>query len=189
MLRDLIFYPLALLIIAGMVATALSFGGGESLSNDEIMRDGWQMSGDDLQSLTISPGSEGEYIAEEGGYMRLSQFTPMGEGPASIGVFATLGPDHERAFMGQNLQITLRARKSRRNGLARFDTDYYPIESPAAGWKTFELGPVWQTYTYTFKPRVVDAPPNVDLIAIFPGRAGRLQAMDLSSIRVDVITP
>lgn len=189
MFRDLIFYPLAGMVIAAMVFVALSFGGGQSLTDAQIMEDGWDLSGTDLQQLTISPGSNAEYIDEEGGYMRLSQFTPDGQGPASPGVFATLGPDHERAFAGQTLRITLRARAAGDNPLDMFDSTYFPMESRPSGAHEFELGSDWQAYSFEFSPPIVDALPNVDLIAVFPGREGEQTEMDLAEIRIVVIRP
>lgn len=186
MLRDRFFYPLAMLIILAIVGLALSFGGGEEITDSEILAEGWTLSGPALNGLTISPGSNGAYIDEDGGFMRLSQFTPDGVGPTSIGVFATLGPIHERAFSGQALEITLRARASRSNPLNYFETAYFPMESEASGWTKFDLTPEWQDYQFSFTPPIVDAPENVDLITVFPGREGKSEQMDLASIRVEV---
>jgi len=188
MFRDRIFYPMAIIGIAAIIALALSFGGGEDLSDDDIISEGWEMSGPDLNALTISPGSNGAYVNEDGGFMQLSQFTPDGEGPASIGVFATLGPSHERAFAGRSLRITFRARAGRINPLDEFDVGYYTMEGPSSRWD-FELGPDWQDYTVNYTPPIIDAPANVDLIALFPGRSGEGKTIDLASITVDVLSP
>lgn len=188
MFRDRIFYPLAVLVIAAIIGAALSFGGGEDFSDDQIIAEGWQISGIDLNALTISPGSNGAFIADDGGYIQLSQFTPDGEGPASIGVFATLGPVHERAFAGRLLRLTFRARAGRINPLKEFDVAYYPMEGPASGWNTFELGPDWQDYSFDYTPPIIAAEDNVDLIALFPGRAGENETIDLASITVEVLS-
>lgn len=187
MFRDRFFYPLAVLVIAAIIGVALSFGEGEGLSDQQIVSEGWQLSGPDLNTLTVSPGSNGAFVNEEGGYIQLSQFTPDGEGPASIGVFATLGPAHERAFAGRDLRLTFRARAGRINPLKEFDVGYYPMEGPPSGWTTFELGSDWQEYTVNYTPPIIDAVENVDLIAIFPGRAGESQTIDLASIKVEVL--
>ncbi|GHA96171.1 hypothetical protein GCM10009069_18950 [Algimonas arctica] len=187
MLRDRFFYPLAVLVIAAIIAVALSFGEGEGFSDQQIIAEGWELSGPDLNALTISPGSNGAYVDEDGGYIQLSQFTPDGEGPASIGVFATLGPAHERAFAGRPLRLTFRARAGRINPLKKFEVAYYPMEGAPSGWTSFELSPDWQVYTVNYSPPIIDAMANVDLIAIFPGRAGESKTVDLSLIKVEVL--
>jgi hypothetical protein len=187
MLRDRYFYPLAVLVIAAIIAVALSFGEGEAFSDQQIIAEGWELSGPDLNALTISPGSNGAYVDEDGGYIQLSQFTPDGEGPASIGVFATLGPAHERAFAGRPLRLTFRARAGRINPLKKFEVAYYPMEGAPSGWTAFELGSDWQVYTVDYSPPIIDAMENVDLLAIFPGRAGESKTVDLALIKVEVL--
>jgi len=187
MFRDRIFYPLAILGIMAIIALALSFGGGDDFTDEQILADGWSLSGPDLNALTISPGSNGSFVNEEGGFMQLSQFTPDGQGPASIGVFATLGPSHERAFAGRLLRLTFRARAGRINPLKSFDVGYFPMEGPPSAWTTFELGPDWQDYSVDYTPPIIDAVPNVDLIALFPGRKGESETIDLAAIKVEVL--
>jgi len=187
MFRDRIFYPLALLGIAAIIGIALSFGGGENLTDEQIIADGWQLSGPDLNALTISPGSNGAYVDEDGGYIQLSQFTPDGEGPASVGVFATLGPAHERAFAGRPLQISFRARAGQISPLDQFDVAYYSMEGAPSGWTTFELSSNWEDYTLNYTPPIINAAANVDLIALFPGRTGENKTIDLASIEVEVL--
>ena len=188
MLRDLYFYPLAVIIIGGMIAFALSFGGGEALSDNEIIEMGWSLDGPSLRNLNVSPGTELSYLEEEGGFVRLSAFTPFNVGPASIGVFASLSPDFERAFAGRDLRISLRVRTAPGNGLDGFDTAYFPIESAPSAWQVFDLTPNWQDVSYTFRPPIVAAPPNTDLIALFPGKEGESREMDLARIRIQVIS-
>lgn len=187
MLPDRFFYPLAVLVIAAIIGFALSFGKGEAFSDRQIINEGWQLSGPDLSDLTVSPGSNGTYVNEDGGYIQLSQYTPDGEGPASIGVFATLGPAHERAFAGRNLKLTFRARAGRINPLKEFDVAYYSMEGAPSGWTTFKLGPDWQDYTLDYSPPIIDAMENVDLIAVFPGREGINETLDLAGIKVEVL--
>jgi hypothetical protein len=187
MLRDRFFYPLAILVVAAIIGVALSFGEGDGFSDQQIIDEGWELSGPELNALTISPGSNGAYVDDDGGYIQLSQFTPDGEGPASIGVFATLGPAHERAFAGRMLKLTFRARAGRINPLKTFDVAYYSMEGAPSGWTTFELSSDWQDYSVEYSPPIIDAMENVDLIAIFPGRTGESETVDLASITVEVL--
>lgn len=187
MLRDAFFYPLAAVATGLIILLALFIGGEPRITDEEILQEGWQMSGSDLRSLTVSPGSGAVYSSDEGGYIRLSQQVPLGVGPSSIGVFATLGPAHERVFAGKRLRISFRARAARTNPLDRFQTSYVPVEGPPSEWENHELALDWRNFRFEYTPPVSEEEPNVDLIAVFPGRWGRNQQMDLASIRVDVL--
>lgn len=187
MLKDRFFYPLACLVVAAIVAFALLPGGGVELTEDEIAARGWSLSGISLNELEISPGSNSEYRSEDDGFIRLAQFTPDGEGPASIGVFATLGPVHERAFAGKPLRIHFQARANPGNPLESFDAAYFTMEAGTSGWTTFELERDWQDYSFDYTPPVTPGTnESVDLLAIFPGRQGERKDMDLASIRIEV---
>lgn len=192
MLPDRLFYPLALLMIAGLIAGALSLGGRAALTEEQIIAEGWEVSGEALQSLTVSPGSDllfraGDTLrADEPAYVTLSQFRAYDDGPASIGVFATLSADYEQAFAGKLLRVTVRARSSGADPLETLHAAYYPMEANSSRWRDFPLTPEWQDHTFFFKPPIIDAPPNVDLMAIFPGWMGERKTMDVASIRVAV---
>lgn len=187
MLRDAFFYPLAAVLIGGIVLLALSVGGEPPITDEDILNEGWRMSGSDLRGLTVSPGSGAVYSSDEGGYIRLSQQVPLGVEPPSIGVFATLGPAHERVFAGKRLRISFRARAARSNPLRVFQTAYVPLEAPPSDWENHELTLEWRNYRFEYTPPETESEPNVDFIAIFPGRWGRNQQMDVAAIRVDVL--
>ncbi|WP_298916634.1 hypothetical protein [uncultured Algimonas sp.] len=187
MFRDSLFYPLAICLVAAIVAIAMLFGGGAALPDEQIARNGWSLSGTDLDKLTVSPGSDAQYVSDDGGYVRLSQHVPIDVEPPSIGVFATLGPSLERVFAGKRLRMTFRARSSAVDPLRTFMAAYVPLEAGPSDWTNFELGPEWADYSFEFSPPATDAEENVDLVAVFPGRLGRSQNMDLAFIRVDVM--
>ena len=120
MLKDRFFYPLAAIIVAAMIAAALSFGEKSDLSVDGVRASGYLMSGEDLVRLTAQPGTQAIYVAAAGGepaYARLSSTAARDSLPKGPGVFAPLGLIHERAFAAQNIRMTVTARKSRINGL------------------------------------------------------------------------
>ncbi len=184
MLKDRFFYPLALLVFAGIIALALAPGGRTIVG--EVDR--WELAGDMLNALQVSPGTEMDYRADEGGYVVLSAFTGFDQGPGSIGIFASLGPTQERSFAGETIEITLRARAARNDPLDVFESAYFPLEGAASEWQRFTLGADWQDFTYRFTPPVVAAEPNADLISIWPGKAGERKGMDLASVSITKVT-
>ncbi len=159
------------------------------LSDEEIAANGWRVSGADLAGLTVSPGSGAVYSPSEGGYMRLSQQTPLEAEPPSIGVFGTMGPAHERVFGGTAVRVSFRARAVRDNALDAFQAAYVPVQGVASPWTEFDLTPDWRTYSFDFIPPGPDGEADVDLIAVFPGREGDNRQMDLAEIRVERIDP
>lgn len=188
MLRDLYFYPLAAALIAGMVAFALSFGGGDALSDEERIREGWTLEGEALRNLIASPGTDMDYVAEGNGFVRLSANIAYGaDGRPTPGVYAALGPDFERTFAGRSLRITMRARRPGGNGLDAFESAYFPIEGPASPWAVFQLGDDWEDFSYTFTPPIVASKPNTDLVSVYPGKAGENRPMDLARFRIEVV--
>ena len=185
MLRDRFFYPLAVLVFAGIIALALSPGGQTGVG--EVDR--WELAGEDLNALQVSPGTEMDYLPDEGGYVVLSAFTAFGQGPGSIGIFASLGPAQERSFAGETVEITLRARAARTDPLDVFESAYFPLEGAASAWQRFTLTPDWQDFTYRFTPPVVAAEPNADLVSIWPGKEGERKGMELASVSVAKVSP
>lgn len=184
MLADRYFYPLALIVIGAIIATALSLGSKAELNEADIRARGWSISGLALQDLSVSTGSELEFVNREGGYVTLSQFRSFDMEPPSIGVFATVGPAYEAAFAGESLTITLRARASGDRPLKRMHSAYYPLEANPSPWQEFELTDQWADYSYSFTPPQTATDPHVDLMAVFPGWAGEMETMDLASIRI-----
>lgn len=189
MLRDLYFYPLAAALIAGMVALALSFGGGEALSDAEIVEQGWTLEGEALRNLIVSPGTDMDYLDEDGGFVRMRANIAYGaDGRPTPGIYAALGPDVERAFAGRTLRITVRARALPPDGLERFDSAYFPIEAAASPWAVFDLSPDWADYSYTFTPPIVAAPANTDLVSVYPGKRGENRPVDVARLRIEVVS-
>ena len=171
-----------------MIGFALSLGRVEPLSPEDILQDGFSVRGEALQSLSVSPGTILRYQAREGGYIRLSAHTPFDVGPASIGIFTTIQSDYEQVFAGRPLRISYRARAASDDPLDVFHGMYVTLERNRSGWKAFTLGPEWQTYSFDFTPPNNGSSPDVDYVAIFPGKDGDSRAMELAEIRVDVIT-
>ncbi|MEP4193028.1 MAG: hypothetical protein ABJN51_18200, partial [Sneathiella sp.] len=165
MLKDKIFYPLAALIVALMIAVALSFGDRVDLTDVDVWRDGYTMSGEDLVRLTAQPGTQAVFVAAAGGepaYARLTSTAARDSLPPGPGVFAPLGPRYERAFATRNLRMTITARASRLNPLETFDIGYFSAGSGDSGWKRKTLTPDWSEYVLEFRPGALTAAQGLD---------------------------
>jgi hypothetical protein len=192
MLKDRFFYPLAALIVAAMIAYALSFGENDDLTDIEIWKNGYTMQGEDLVRLTVQPGTQAIYVAASGGesaYARLSSTAARDSLPPGPGVFAPLGPKYERAFATRKLRMTITARASRINPLEYFDMGYFSAGSGDSGWKRRELTNGWSDYVMEFRPGALTAQQGLDHFSIWPGETAELLYMDVKYMRIDVLDP
>lgn len=189
-MKDRYFYPIAILLVIGIVMLGLKPGiKPQGPSDDEILRDGYLMAQNDLEKLVAAPGTLVSFETDSFGkthYAVLSSNLPRKMAGASAGVFATLGPQYERAFADHGLKITIVARGSTVRPLEEFDAGYFTSGTGDSGWKPFKLGVEYQSYSFEFTPKSGGKPGN-DYVGIWPGKEGKNKSMDVKSIRVEVI--
>jgi hypothetical protein len=192
MLKDRFFYPLAALIVAAMVAYALSLGERIELTDCEIWEAGYTMEGEDLIRLTAQPGTQSVFIAAAGSepaYARLTSTAARDSLPPGPGVFAPLGPQYERAFATRNLRMSVIARTSRLNGLESFDIGYFSAGSGDSGWKRKTLTADWTPYVIEYRPGALTENQGLDHASIWPGETAELLNVDIKKITVEVLDP
>lgn len=192
MLKDRYFYPLAALIVAAMVALALSFGERIDLTECEIWTNGYTMSGEDLARMTAQPGTQAVFVAAAGGepaYSRLTSTAAHDSLPNKPGVFAPIGPRYERAFATHLLRMTVIARASRTNPLETFDIGYFSAGSGDSNWERHALTPDWADYVLEYRPGALTAQQGLDHASIWPGETAQLLNVDVKEIRVEVLDP
>lgn len=190
MLKDIFFYPLAALIISAMVFGALSLGDYEVLSLEDIRAQGFTVEGQDLASLTASPGTNFEYIAasaNQPAYVRLVTTLARDVAPPSPGIFAALNPNYEQAFAQQDLRLTITARSSPTSGLTEFDMGYFTAGAGDSGWKRRRLTSDWTEHVLEFTPGVNTGESELDYFSIWPGVTADPLMMDVSYMRIDVL--
>lgn len=185
-MKDWFFYPLVTLIVAGMITYALSFGGPVSIDAD----DGFVIEKDGLTTLTNSPGTNLSIASEAdnpNAYAVFAAQTARDLAPPSAGIFATLSPQYEKAFAGQNIRISISARKGRSDPLDEFDIGYFTFGAGDSGWKTFPLEQDFKTYSFTFKPNLPQGDPASDFVGVWPDVQGRNRTMDVEWIKVEIV--
>jgi len=192
MLKDRFFYPLAALIVAVIIALALSFGDSVDLTDCEIWTSGYLMEGEDLVRLTAQPGTQAVFVAASGGepaYARLTSTAARDSLPPGPGVFAPLGPQYERAFAARDIRITITARASRQNPLDAFDIGYFSAGSEDSGWKRHTLTDGWQDFVLIFNPGPLTERRGLDHASVWPGETADLLNVDVKKFRVQVLNP
>jgi len=191
MLKDRFFYPLALALIAAMIWFALSLSKAIDLTDETIWRDGFTTQGDKLITLTASPGTKYDFIGETPAapaYITAFTEIPRKTAPPSAGVFAALSSDYERAFAGQKLRITIRARQGRNNPLKEFDMGYFTAGTGDSGWRRKVLADEWKDYTLEFTPGLRKGDPDIDYFGFWPGEEGEQKTMDIQFLKIDVLS-
>ncbi|MCF6274334.1 MAG: hypothetical protein L3J05_01045 [Robiginitomaculum sp.] len=190
-MRDRFFYPLLVLVIAGVIALGLLPGiRHTNLNPVDIIAEGYSLSGTDLQKLTAAPGTEINFVDGVGDLPLLavlSSNNPRRFAPASAGVFGTLGPNYEAAFGGHSLEITITARAGRTKPLDEFKAGYFTVGAGDSGWKNFTLSEDFADYSFTFKTNPPNGKPGNDFVGIWPGDEGKGDTMELKSISIEVL--
>lgn len=191
MIKDRFFYPIALAFMAGMIWFALSKSSVTKLSDACIWHNGFITQGEDLITLTASPGTTYEYrgaTQNDPAHVVMMTQIPRKDAPPSAGVFAALGPDYERAFAGQKIRITVRARQGRKTPLAEFDMGYFTAGAGDSQWRRRTLTPDWADYVLDFAPKPPNGDPDLDYAGVWPGEAGEQETMDVEYIKIDVLS-
>ena len=190
-MKDRFFYPLALAFIAGIIWFALSLSTQTKLTDACIWHNGFIAQGEDLITITASPGTAYEYVgatpSNPAHIVAMTQI-PRRDAPASAGIFAALGPDYERAFAGQKIRLTIRARQGRKDPLTQFDMGYFTAGAGDSGWRRRTLTPEWKNYVLDFSPKPPTSDPDLDYMGIWPGEAGEQETMDIEFMKIDVVS-
>lgn len=179
--------------MAGMIYLALNAGGeAETQSDADILRNGYVLSGPDFAALTASPGTN--FVAPdletgEPDYAVLSAQITKDKAQASIGIFATLGPQYEKVFAERDIEITVRARRGRSNPSESFQVGYYTLDAGASEWQIFEPTESFEDYTFRFKPGLPQDEAEIDYLGIWPTAEGANKSIEVERITVKVVKP
>ena len=192
MLKDRFFYPLAAVIIFGMIFYAMSFADDLDLTDQEIWCNGYVMAGEDLVRLTSQPGTQSVFVAASGtapAFARLTSTVARATIDPKPGTFAPIGADHEQAFATRRLRLTITARSSAIQGLEHFDMGYFSAGSGDSPWTRKPLTPDWADYVMEYTPGALTAQAGLDHFSIWPGETAELLNMDVREMRVEVLDP
>jgi len=190
-MRDRFFYPVLVLVIAGIIGLGLLPGiRHTNLNPVDIVVEGYTLSGADLQKLTAAPGTEVSFVDGVGDLPLLavlSANTPRRLAAASAGVFGTLGPNYEAGFGGHTLEVTITAKAGRDKPLETFKAGYFTVGDGDSGWREFTLTEDFAEHSFTFKTNPPKGNPGNDFVGIWPGDDGTGATLELKSIRITVL--
>lgn len=192
-MRDLYFYPLALIVIAAIVGFAVLPGLNRAAENQHnILTNGFVLAGNDLQKLTAAPTTFVEFNSGANSAVtsaRIFGNMPRDMAPASAGVFGTLSSGYLRAFAGQTLEIRVRARRSTNSNLGQFDLGFFTPGAGSSGWKKYTLDDTFQDFNFTYQAPSDLSNSDVSYVGIWPGDKGDSQALDVERLSVKIVQP
>jgi len=185
-MKDILFFPLVFAVIAGIIVFALDLGGGRvSLTSDDIVANGYGLSGAELVDLTASPGTEIR-VTEDGA--RAVMVQARADAVPSAGVFLTIPPVAEAAFAGRPLAITWRMRSDSLTGggFMTVELGYFTLGAGDTGWQRYDIDEGFQDIVQTFTPGPNDG-EGFDYAGLWPGiGAPDGTAVVIESVRVQI---
>ncbi len=190
MLRDLYFYPLAMLVIGGMVAFALSLSSYQPRSLSDVKEAGYVLEGEDLTKLITSAGTNSEFVGATNNapaYVRIWTHIDRDNVGRSAGVFASITEEYQKAFGGESLRLSITARPSGNQPLKKFEYGYFSPGANSTGWQKRDLRPGWQDYVINFDLDFPKSKGDIDYFGIWPGNTGEELSMDVSKFRIEVL--
>ncbi|HFB54794.1 MAG TPA: hypothetical protein ENJ46_02630, partial [Hellea balneolensis] len=169
-MRDVFFYPLLILVVAGIVFAAYWPSRTYDVpSVEDIRRDGYSVAKDTLPLLSAAPGTIIEFDTKPVQYAILSSNLPRDMVPPSAGVFATINPVYAHEFMGKRVKVSVRARKGRDNPLDVLQLAYFTAAAGDSAWHRFELGDAFSDFSFDYDVPTYTASDHVNYVGIWPG--------------------
>jgi len=186
-LTDTVFFPLAALVAAVMVALAIRQPSGAlptgSISGADT----------DYRVIRVSGINLNRFVGSE--YTDLA-LVPTGSGPAlrihpaldffpgnpDSGPHFRLAPDLEAQFSNRDVRISVRARSTEEKGASHFEVNYASGPEGESGWKRFALQPTFRNYSFDFKVPEATQDLGVDFLGIRPVIDAKGAGMEIESL-------
>lgn len=184
-MKDMFFYPLAALLIGGMIYFALSLQVDNTPDNADI----FVLEGEGLSQLFPSPGTTiklSDTLVQSEKFVLLSAHMDRDLAPPSAGVFATLGSAYEASFGGSNIKITVRARQAAASPAAAMELGYFTDGSGDSEWQKMPLTAEYENYSFNFSPLPPKGDGN-DYVGIWPDAKGEGGAIEVKRVSVEKI--
>lgn len=183
---DPLFYLFAVIIVAGMIAFALS---GEQETRG-FSFDGRHLviENEALAGLVPGPGTEADYVPTEQS-ARITANAPFAQaGTLSAGVGLLLPRAFEEDVIGHTVEVTIEMR-AMQNGHNEAYMSYFTAGSGDSPRHVAELSDDWQTFTFRF-----DVPANAEAndqewIGIWPDLDGLERAVLVRRIEAEILEP
>lgn len=152
-LNDWAFYPLAGIVIAGMVGGALAGRQPEQRTAEDILSNGIVFQDQSLFSITLGNGLEAQFISEgEQTYVSIAAGRGPLDGIQSAGAFYTLTPQELETLQGRRLRVSYSVRSAGEFGAAGSRLNLFIPGRGQGDWMRSELTREFQTIEIEVTP-------------------------------------
>ncbi len=191
MLPDRFFYPVFFLLVIGTIYAAFAYGPKSDPFENPMAGDpllGFVITGDDLQLLRSGPGLTLERIqsADEGTFMRSAAGQGPAQGVPSAGIFLSLLPDIGETWEGHTITVQFELRKPEENGSDDAQIQYYSVGVGNDTPVSCPISTNWQICTLHHVAPILDSPPNLQFIGLWPDTKGLSRFIDIRKIEIFV---
>jgi len=172
-MKDIVFYPLAVILGTGVLILALLPGIGALPSGPVSVGDGRYeaVSVSGLQVNRMQPGGNAALSLVEAGpesAIRIDvEADTLSDDPV-LGPHFPLAADLEVQFSGFEIEITVRAKPGPERGATAMRMNYSTGRHGESGWQEFALKPDYQDYSFTYEVPVHRGDQGFDYLGIRP---------------------
>ena len=173
-MKDRIFFPLALLLAAGMVGLAILPGVGRlpsgAVTGDGQNYDEITVTGDYLNKIIAGGDATTRLIDGPGGRKQLYIEAEAGmlDAAPELGPHFRLAADMEVQFSGFTVRCTVRARPADTRGALQIEANYSAGRVGESGWQVFDLQRDLQEFSFEYDVPLAEGDQGVDYFGIRP---------------------
>lgn len=188
-MKDRIFFPLALLVAAGMVGIAIMPGVGR-LPSGAVTGDGKDyseitISGVYLNKVVAGGDATTRLIDGPGGRKQLYievQAGALDEAP-ELGPHFRLAADMEVQFSGYTVRCTVRARPADTRGALQMQANYSAGRVGESGWQVFDLQRGLADFSFEYDVPLAEGDQGVDYFGIRPVVPDKSRALIVEEVK------
>jgi hypothetical protein len=185
-LPDWAFYPLAAVLIGGMVFGALSGADNTTRTNEDILTNGVVFEGSQLNGITLGNGLDADVLVEnEREFARISAVRGPLDGPQSAGAFYTLTPHEIETLQGRVVRVTFTIRSSVENGAAGANLAFFVAGIGQDAWQRQTITAEFADYSMTITPPSCDW--NYGYLGLWPDWTVGTNTIDVERVEIQVL--
>jgi len=194
-MRDRLFFPFAFIVASAFIFMALEpfaervpstplSGGGRNA--EDVTAKGTEL-------YRFQPGNTDsiEIVKPSGDMPTLLRITRQAsddyQDPRS-GAHLILAEDVEYAMENRQIQVDIEARSAGAFAASKFEANYLVKPEFESGWKSFDLTPEFQTYSFSYDVPPIGESFGNDFVGIRPVAPDKQRTMDVRSVRIHTLT-
>ena len=187
-LPDWAFYPLASLIIGGMIAGALAGRSAPSRTPEDILSNGIVYEGETLSAVTLGNGLDAQFMQDgEQAFVRISAGRGPLDGIQSAGAFYTLAPEELEVMQGHGIRIAYTIRRTETDGAAGTRLNFFIPGRGQDSWDRREIGSEFEIVTIDIVPdRCVW---EYGFVGLWPDWDTNANTIDVERVEISALDP